>query len=161
MKIAIVIYDRINLASFASAYDFFHLVDAVSVHTCAFKSDIVDEYGLHITPEISGESLYGYDGIVIPSGVGALSLRYDDIFLSWLRSASSAKLKLSLDLGALLFGGAGFLKQKSAVIRGGYKNALSEYCDVASDMTFLSSGDVISAVEFSTGLKDLLLSYLD
>ncbi|BCX79863.1 hypothetical protein [Campylobacter sp. 19-13652] len=160
MKISIIVYDRFNLASFASAYEFFHSLEGASVQVCAFKPDIMDEHGIHVLPSISAESLYGCDVLVVPSGVGALSLRHDDIFLSWLRSSSSARVKLGLDLGVLLFGGAGFLKGKSAVIRGGYKNALSEYCDVASETTFISSDDIISAVGFSAGLRELIISRL-
>lgn len=161
MKIAIIMYDRMSLASFAEAYDFFAKLDGVSVQACAFKQDIRDEYGLSIQPSVHGESLYGADVLVVPSGLGALGLRHDDIFLSWIRSASSARLKLGLDLGSLILGGAGFLDDKTAVIRGGYKNALSEYCEVVEDSTFIQNGDIISATSFTLGLREFLSGFAE
>lgn len=158
MKATIIMYDRMSLGSFAEAYDFFYTIDGINIQACAFKQNISDEYGIGLLSPIYGESLYGTDILIIPNGLGALGLRYDDIFLSWIKSASTAKIKLGLDLGTLIFGGAGFLSDKTAVIRGGYKNALSEYCEVADGCTFMQSDDIISATHFTTGLKELFLS---
>ncbi|MGG7074163.1 DJ-1/PfpI family protein [Campylobacter sp. 9BO] len=152
MKIALVMYDKMNLANFATLMAFFKGFDGVRLKTCAFKNEVVCELGVRLHPDIFGESIYGADMIVIPDGLGALSLRYDEIFLSWIKSGSSAKLKFGFDLGSLIFAGAGFLEGKSAAIRGGYKNALSEYCTISEHKICFDEG-VISASEFSDELK--------
>ncbi|CAD7287471.1 hypothetical protein LMG7974_00350 [Campylobacter majalis] len=159
MNVAVVMYDRINLISLANVLSFVKSFQKAKIKTCAFKPEIVDEYGLKITPEVSGESIYGADIIIIPDGIGALNLRHDEIFLSWIKSASNAKVKLGFDLGTLIFAGAGFLNNKSACIRGGYKNALSEYCDV-SDTKVCESGDVISVSEWGDEIKAILAKIL-
>lgn len=148
MKIAILLYDKINLLNFAQLYSFLHSFKSASVKTYAFKSEITDELGLKIQPEIYAESLYGADMLVIPDGVGALSARYDEIFLSWVKSAFNAKFKIGFDLGALILGGAGFLENKEACIRGGYKNALNEYCAINDNNLCVSAG-IITASHFS------------
>ncbi|MCR4942517.1 MAG: hypothetical protein K5978_06990 [Campylobacter sp.] len=155
MKIAVVMYDKINLVNFANLMVFLHSFANANVKTCAFKPEIVDELGIRLHPEIYGESIYGADMVIVPDGIGALSLRYDDIFLSWIKSASYTKLKFGFDLGSLILAGAGFLDGKEACIRGGYKNALSQYCDV-SDEKICHSKDVLSACEWNEELKTVL-----
>ncbi|CAD7288878.1 DJ-1/PfpI family protein [Campylobacter suis] len=160
MKIALVMYDKMNLANFAMLMAFFKSFEGVRLKTCAFKNEVVCELGVRLHPDVFGESIYGADMIVIPDGLGALSLRYDEIFLSWIKSGSSAKLKFGFDLGSLIFAGAGFLEEKSAAIRGGYKNALSEYCSV-SEHKICFDKDMISASEFSQELQLKLSKLLE
>lgn len=160
MNIAIVMYDKINLISLASAIGYFKDLPNARLKTCAFKREIVDEYGLKIQPEVFAESIYGANLLVIPDGIGAISLRYDEIFLSWIKSAKATDMKIGLDLGSLIFGGAGFLKDKKATIRGGYKNALSEYCEVCDDK-FCQSGDIISISNFNDEAKNTLNQILN
>ncbi|MBR8464539.1 hypothetical protein KDD93_08180 [Campylobacter sp. faydin G-24] len=159
-KVAILMYDKVNLQSFASIYAFLHGFDRVSVKCYAFKPEITDEFGLRLHPEIHSESLYGVDLLVVPDGIGALSLRYDEIFLSWVKSGFSAKVKIGLDLGSLVLGGAGFLENRSAVVRGGYKNALSEYCEVIGG-EYCEDYGIYSSIGLTQSLKNRLNEILE
>lgn len=159
MKTAIVIYDKINLLSFAQIWQMFSADLRSNVKICAFKSEIVDEHGLKISPEIYGESLYGYDCVIVPDGMGALGLRYDEIFLSWIKSASSAKLKIAFDLGTLIYAGAGFLEGKKACVRAGYKNALKEYCEF-SEEKICQNDEILTICEWSKEAKEKLTEIL-
>ncbi|MDO5046123.1 hypothetical protein [Campylobacter sp.] len=159
MKTAIVIYDKINLLSLAQVWQMFPANLRSDVKICAFKSEIADEHGLKISPQIYGESLYGYDTIIIPNGLGTLTLRYDEIFLSWIKSASSAKLKIAFDLGALIYGAAGFLEGKTACVRAGYKNALKEYCEFSEEKICQKDG-VITICDFDKFAQDKLAEIL-
>lgn len=160
MKIAIVVFDKINLISLANINHALHeLGSGYSISVCAFKSEIVDEYGLRITPQVYAESLFGYDAIVIADGVGSLTARYDEIFLSWIRSASRAKVKIALDLGALILGGAGFLQDKKACVRAGYKNALKEYCEFV-DEPICQSDEIVTISEFNADARRFLSEIL-
>lgn len=145
MKSCIVIYDRVNLLSFAKIYDVL-VRSKIDFEVVALRSDVCDEKGLRLNPTRHSESLYGYNMVIVPDGTGALNLRYDDIFLSWIRSAGGTNLLVGLDLGVLILGGAGFLEGKSAVVRGGYKNALSEFCMVEQG-EFVKDKNVISMVD--------------
>lgn len=159
MKTAIVIYDKVNLLSFAQIWQMFPADLRSDVKICAFKSEIVDEHGLKISPQIYGESLYGYDCVIVPDGVGALGLRYDEIFLSWIKSSLSARVKISFDLGTLIFGAAGFLSGKSACVRAGYKNALKEYCEFSEDK-ICQNGEIFTICEWSKEAKEKLAEIL-
>ena len=59
---------------------FLHKFEGFNIKTYALKPEIVDEFGVRLHPEIYAESLYGVDILVVPDGVGALGLRYDEIF---------------------------------------------------------------------------------
>ncbi|QKG29671.1 DJ-1/PfpI family protein [Campylobacter sp. RM16187] len=160
MKIAIVVYDRINLVSLAEIWSLLsNLQTKHDVKICAFKSEIVDEHGLKIVPQIYSESLYGYDVVIIPDGLGVLSLRHDEIFLSWIRSAGRARLKIALDLGALIFGGAGFLEGRGACLRAGYKNAIGEYAKFIN-ANMCEDGDIVTICELNSVTKDRLAEIL-
>ena len=159
MKVGILMFDRINLLSFAKIYDFLHKFEGFNIKTYALKPEIVDEFGVRLHPEIYAESLYGVDILVVPDGVGALGLRYDEIFLSWIKSSASAKFKIGFDLGVLILGGAGFLEDREACIRGGYKNALSGYCEV-NDAKMCESRGAISVSEFDDEIKEQLAKIL-
>ncbi len=159
MKIGIVLYDKVNLLNFAQISDFVRGLEGARVKTYALKPEIVDEVGLRLHPEIYAESLYGLEAIIVPDGIGALSLRYDEIFLSWIKGALGAKFKIGLDLGVLILGGAGFLKGREAAIRGGYKNALSEYCEFI-DAKMCDSDGVISICELNSEVRNALSEIL-
>ena len=159
MKVGILMFDKLNLLSFAKIYDFLHKFENFNIKTYALKPEVVDEFGVRLHPEIYAESLYGVDILVVPDGVGALGLRYDEIFLSWVKSSASAKFKIGFDLGVLILGGAGFLEDREACIRGGYKNALSDYCDV-NDAKMCERRGVISVREFDDRIKEQLTTML-
>ncbi|ALV24098.1 hypothetical protein CIG2463D_0498 [Campylobacter iguaniorum] len=153
MKCCIVIYDKVNLLSFAKIHDFFAR-KKLDFDVVSLRDSVVCEHEFRLFSPRHSESLYGYDIVALPDGMGALNLRYDDIFLSWIKSASNAKVKLAIDLGALIYAGAGFLESKSAVIRGGYKNALGEYCSV-SDVEFYKNEDIISMLDTPFAWQEL------
>lgn len=158
MKIAIIMYDKMSLLSFSQIYEFFKRSN-FSLDCCALKYEIIDEFGLKITPNIHSESLDGYDIVVFPGGIGALSLRYDDIFLSWIRSSKNAKIKISCDMGAFILGAARMLEDKKVCIRAGYINALGEYCE-PSDSNACFCEDVFSFSEFDDDVVFRLEEYL-
>lgn len=134
MKAAIVMYDKLNLLNFAQINGFLRRFDGVRVQTYALKPEIIDECGTRVHAQVCGDSLYGADVLIVPDGVGALGLRYDEIFLSWIKSGASARVKLGFDLGALILGGAGWLAGGAACVRAGYKNAIGEYCEFSQEI---------------------------
>lgn len=153
MKACVIMYNKMNLSSFARIYEFLHKIQ-IRTFSLALRAEILDEFGLKITPQIIGESLDKYDIVAIPSGFGALDLIYDDIFLAWIKTAFNAKIKITDDMGALIFGACAMLKNKSVCIRAGYINALKQYCD-ALDMDDYLDADTFSFREFNqnTALK--------
>ena len=52
MKVGILMFDKINLLSFAKIYDFLHKFEGFNIKTYALKPEIVDEFGVRLHPEI-------------------------------------------------------------------------------------------------------------
>ena len=52
MKVGILMFDKINLLSFAKIYDFLHKFEDFNIKTYALKPEIVDEFGIRLHPEI-------------------------------------------------------------------------------------------------------------
>lgn len=154
MKTCVVLYDKVNLLSFATIYDFL-CKNGIKFETRSQREITKDEKGLNLFAQAHSESLYGFDVVFFPDGLGALNLRHDSIFLSWIRSSSEARYKISFDLGSVILGAAGFLENKSAVIRGGYKNALREYCEIKDDEISMQDG-VITTLNFNQNLEEIL-----
>ncbi len=148
MKVAFVLYDRVSYVDFFGFYDVIvGLKDECDVfyNVCALKDEIKDEHGLKLLPETIGESLDGYDMVFIPGGVGAKTLIYDDIFLSWLKSAKHAKYKVCSSSGTLLLGASGLLKDKEVASRKEYEGLLKPFCKECKSEKIVLDADIISS----------------
>ncbi|CZE47755.1 hypothetical protein [Campylobacter geochelonis] len=93
MKVAIVIYDKFDLVNLAEFNEFFKDERKFDTKIYAFKGEIVDKFGVCIKVENSASSLYGSDILVVCDGKNQ-SLVYDEIFLSWLKSAFDVRYKI-------------------------------------------------------------------
>ncbi|PID48108.1 MAG: thiamine biosynthesis protein ThiJ [Proteobacteria bacterium] len=158
MKIAFVLYDRLTYLNFFGFYDVITRLRDLGIDenlrwkTCALKDEIKDDKGLRILPDVVGESLDGYDLVFIPGGIGARTLQYDDIFLSWIKSARNARCKVSVCTGALLFGAARLIKDKRATTSKNNLDLLGPYCKEVVSQRVVEDGDFISATGVSASL---------
>lgn len=157
MKLAFVLYDNLTMLDFIGFYDpltrLKKFLPNLQLTTCALKSEIKDSFGLQLKPQVVGESLYGYDGVFFPGGLGTRVLMNDDIFISWIKSSKNAKLKISVGSGALLLGAAGFLKDKKATTSSSCFELLKPFCkEVADEQIVEDDGIITSGVSCSLGL---------
>jgi len=159
MRIAFVLYDRVNLLDFAGTYDALMrlktlgFIENLSCSTCALKDEIRDNHGLRITPSNSQESLDGYDIVLVPGGIGSRTLAQDEIFLAWLRSSRSAPIKIGICTGALLLAAAGFLKDKSATTHPDAMELLSSYgVKTVDDRRVVDEGEVLTCKGVSASI---------
>jgi len=84
--------------------------------------------------------------------MGTRPLQTDSGFIEWLRTASSAKLKISVCTGALLLGAAGFLRGKRATTHPNALKDLEPYCDKVLTDRIVDEGNVITGSGVSTSL---------
>lgn len=159
MRIAFVLYDRVNLLDFAGAYDALMrlktlgFIESLTCNTCALKDEILDIHGLRITPSNSQESLDGYDMVLIPGGIGSRTLAQDEIFLAWLRSSRSAPIKVGICSGALLLAAAGFLKDKSATTHPQAQDLLASYgVKTVNEKRVVDEGDILTCKGVSASI---------
>lgn len=151
MKVGFVIYDGMTTLDFIGVYDpvtrlkTMGFMPALEWEVCARSGAVKDGSGLQFTPTKIGESLRGYDMLIVPGGFGSRKLVDDPEFIGWLRTGSPCKFKVSVCTGALLLGSAGFLKGKTATTHRTAFKELERYCSSVVDCRIVDEGDVITA----------------
>lgn len=151
MKIAFVIYDIMTAMDFIGVYDavirlkLMNFMPDVEWEICAHTQEVIDGNGLRITPTKAGESLEGYDLVIVPGGYGSRKLVDDSAFITWLQTAEACRLKASVCTGSILLGAAGFLKGKRATTHQSSFDQLRPYCEEVVDMKVVDEGNVITA----------------
>jgi cyclohexyl-isocyanide hydratase len=151
MKIAFVIYDVMTTMDFIGVYDALvrlktmKFMPDVEWEICAYTKEVVDGTGLRITPTKAGESLAGYDMVIVPGGYGSRTLARDNAFVAWLQTSEACRLKASVCTGSILLGAAGFLKGKRATTHPSSFDELRPFCEEVVDKRVVDEGDVITA----------------
>ncbi|AIR79764.1 hypothetical protein Q4Y15_000875 [Campylobacter fetus] len=144
MKSCIVLYDGISMLSFAKIYDFF-IANSVDFEVASLREEITCEGSFKLNSPNYSQSLYGYDIVVFPDGTGALNLSYDDIFLSWIKSANDAKIKIAINRASLIIKEAG-LFHRQLFMNDDKVTAICEFC---------VDKDVISMADTSASWQEL------
>lgn len=161
MKAALIVFDRMTYLDFVGFYDAVTRLKSMGIlpefdwRICSNVERVSDDRGPHgmtMIPESVMEPLDGYDLLYVPGGMGSRTLKEDAAFLSWLRTAKSAKLKVSVCTGALLMGAAGFLKDKRATTHPSALGDLRPYCGKVMDERIVDEGDVITGSGVATSL---------
>jgi transcriptional regulator GlxA family with amidase domain len=158
MKIAFVVFDRMTSLDFIGFYDpvtrlkSMKIIDDFEWRICATTECVVDDRGLRIGADAIAEPLSSYDMVFVPGGFGTRSLQQDRNFVDWLRTAATARLKVSVCTGALLLGAAGFLRGKRATTHPGALKELEQYCQVVVRERVVDEGDTITAGGVSSAI---------
>ena len=161
MKAALIVFDRMTYLDFVGFYDAVTRLKSMSIlpdfdwRICSNVERVSDDRGVHgmtMIPESIMEPLDGYDLLYVPGGMGSRTLKEDSAFLAWLRTAKSAKLKVSVCTGALLLGAAGFLEGKRATTHPSALGDLGPYCGKVMDERIVDEGDVITGSGVATSL---------
>jgi len=150
-RIAFVVYDRMTVLDFIGIYDpltrlkSMGFLPALTWDVCAMQPVARDDRGLSLNATRFNEPLGGYHILVVPGGFGARTLKDDPRFVTWLKTAAPADLKVSVCTGALLLGAAGFLRDKRATTHPAEYDALRPYCAEVVEKRIVDAGNVITA----------------
>jgi transcriptional regulator GlxA family with amidase domain len=151
MKAAFVVFDRVTSLDFIGFYDPVTRLKSMNIvadfewRVCALTSQVVDDRGLRIHADAVGEPLSAYDLLFVPGGFGTRELQRDAGFLGWLKTAAAVPLKVSVCTGALLLGGAGFLRGRRATTHPGVYRELEPYCAAVVEERVVDEGDLVTA----------------
>jgi cyclohexyl-isocyanide hydratase len=88
----------------------------------------------------------------VPGGFGTRTLQHDRSFLDWLKTAQSARLKVSVCTGALLLGAAGFLQGRRATTHPSAYKELKPYCAAVVEERVVDEGDIITGRGVSSAI---------
>ena len=83
--------------------------------------------------------------VIVPGGFGSRKLSKDADFITWLKTAESCLLKVSVCTGALILGAAGFLKNMKATTHPSAFEELRKYCLQVENSRIVDEGEVIIA----------------
>jgi cyclohexyl-isocyanide hydratase len=158
MRTAFVIFDRMTSLDFIGIFDPLGRLRTMGIlpdfewAVCAVTDTVTDDRGLRFLPDRVGQTLEGFDLVVIPGGYGTRALQHDTAFLAWLRTASGVPLKVSVCTGALLLGAAGFLAGKRATTHPNSLKELEPYCAEVRSERLVDAGDVLTASGVTAGI---------
>ena len=159
MKIAYVIYDDITWLDFIGVYDPVSRLSSLgylpdlSWEVCGLKQSARDSNGLEMNVGKVGETLSGYDAIIVPGGLGTRNLiESDPGFIEWLKTAARVPYKISVCTGSLLLGAAGFLTDKKATTHFNEYETLKKYCRMVLPDRIVEDGKTITAGAVSSSI---------
>ncbi|MNC05933.1 Isonitrile hydratase [compost metagenome] len=168
MKIGFILFDGMTFLDFAGFYDVicrlgqFEAGKGLEWDICGVSDEVTDELGLSMKISRVMPDLSAYDLVFVPGGLGTRKLRYDEVFINWLRGAAAAPYKVSVCTGSLLLGAAGFLHASSATTHPSAYELLEPYCRNVVKARIVQDGNVITGggVSASIDLGLYVLSLL-
>jgi len=158
MKAAFVVFDRMTSLDFIGFYDpvtrlkSMKIMDDFEWRICSTTKSVVDDRGLRIEANTVAEPLDSYDMVFLPGGFGTRTLQNDRAFVDWLKTAKSARLKVSVCTGALLLGAAGFLRDRRATTHPSAYKELEPYCGSVVQERVVDEGDIVTAGGVSSAI---------
>lgn len=157
MKIAFIQFNGMTMLDLIGFYDTvmrlprFSTIDVRS-DLCAMTEEVSDEYGLITKTQKVRPDLADYDLVFVPGGFGTRDLRFNLEFITWLRSANTARQKVSVCTGSLLFGAAGFLSERRATTHPSAYELLAPYCREVVNSRIVPDGDIVTGGGVSTSI---------
>ncbi|MDF2935260.1 MAG: thiamine biosynthesis protein ThiJ [Paenibacillaceae bacterium] len=170
MKIAFVLFDGVTFLDFIGFYDVIHRLRGFEAtrdttwDVCGLTEEIADEQGLAVKVSRVRPDLSAYDMVFVPGGMGTRKLRYDEVFMEWLKGAEEARYKVSVCTGSLLLGAAGFLEGRKATTHPRAYELLEPYCRevvparIVRDGQVITAGGVASSIDLGLYVIKLLVS---
>ena len=159
MKIAFIVFDGITWLDIIGVYDpitrlkSLGYMPELSWDICSYKNEVSDNFGLRMVTTRIKPNLAEYDAVIVPGGLGARRLQFDNDFVDWIRTSLRVKYKVSICTGALIFGAAGYLRNKKATTHFLELNTLRPYCKnvvqerIVEDGTVITSGGVSASID--------------
>ncbi len=150
MRMAFVLFDGMTTMDFVGFYEGVSWVailkakENVSWTFCANKAEVSDDRGLTIKANEILPDLGAFDLVFLPGGHATRTLRNDEEFISWIRTAEGARYKVSVCTGALLLGAAGFLEGKKATTNSSAYDLLAPYCGEVIKARAVREGDTFT-----------------
>jgi transcriptional regulator GlxA family with amidase domain len=151
-RIAFLVFPRLTMLDLVGGYDALRRIATmgidgdVSHRIIGTEPEIVDETGLMLKPDAVYADLRDFDLLYVPGGFGTRSLMNDPRLLDYLRTWGRQRPIASVCTGALLLGGAGYLKGRRATTHHNAFDLLRPLCgEVVTDRRVVDEDPVITA----------------
>lgn len=160
IKVAILIYEGVELLDFAGPGEVFAATEGFSVYTVGVEEKpVISQRFLTLVPAYTLDNCPSPDVLVIPGGELEYLLDHKPL-LQWIRALSiKVRHLLSVCTGAALLASAGLLHERKATTLSGYKERLQELAPTANilqDARLADNGQVITTAGVSAGIDGAL-----
>lgn len=160
IKVAILVYEGVELLDFAGPGEVFAATEGFSVYTVGVEEKpVISQRFLTLIPAYTLDNCPSPDVLVIPGGELEYLLDYKPL-LQWIRALSiKARHLLSVCTGAGLLASAGLLHERKATTFSGYKERLQELAPTANilqDARLADNGQIITTAGVSAGIDGAL-----
>lgn len=158
MKFALVLFNGVTFLDFVGFYDVIYRLNlfepskGTTWDICGLTDEVTDELGMKVKVNVIRPDLSQYDFVFIPGGMGTRKLREDKEFIDWIKTAEAVPYKASVCTGSLLWGAAGFLKDKKATTHPNVYDLLEPYCAEVVKARIVKDGNVITAGGVATSI---------
>lgn len=158
MRIALILFNGVTFLDFVGFYDVIYRLNqfdqtkGATWDICGVTEEVTDELGMKVKVNVIKPDLSGYDLVFIPGGMGTRKLKDDADFIDWIKTAGPVKYKVSVCTGSLLWGAAGFLKDKKATTHPNVYDLLEPYCLEVIPSRIVKDGNVITAGGVATSI---------
>lgn len=158
MKFALVLFNGVTFLDFVGFYDVIYRLNlfepskGTTWDICGLTDEVTDELGMKVKVNVIRPDLSQYDFVFIPGGMGTRKLREDKEFVDWIKTAEAVPYKASVCTGSLLWGAAGFLKDKKATTHPNAYDLLEPYCAEVVKARIVKDGNVITAGGVATSI---------
>jgi len=172
-KIAILVFDNVELLDIAGPHDVFATAAALhpgtpppyEVATASPRpGPVTSSSGLEFTPALDLKALKGIDTLLIAGGAGIHDLCKDRAMLRWLRATAPKVRRLgSICTGAFLLGAAGLLDGRRAVTHWNWCDRLAAHhpgIAVERDPIYISDRGIWTSAGVTAGL-DMALAMIE
>ncbi|MFW6458790.1 MAG: DJ-1/PfpI family protein [Halodesulfurarchaeum sp.] len=155
MNVAFCAFDGMTALDFVGAYDPITRLDRMEFRplewdVCA-RTESVSTDGLSLEVDRVEPDLGEYDLVFVPGGTATRTLRHDEGFVEWIRTASDSEYVTSVCTGSLLLGAAGLLEGKRATTHPSAYDLLGEYADVV-DERVVHDGSIVTGRGVSSSI---------
>lgn len=162
-KVAILVFDEVEVLDFCGPFEVFAVTGAPSeekpfdVFTVAeTAAPITARNGLSVNPNFTFADCPQADILIIPGGYGTRPLMHHQATLDWIKAqAANAELVMSVCTGALLLAKIGLLEGLTATTHWGALDLLREVAPnttIQSDTRFVDNGRVLLSAGISAGI---------
>lgn len=158
MKIGLVLFNGVTFLDLVGFYDviyrlkLFEPTKSTTWDLCGLTEEVTDELGMNVKVNVVNPDLAQYDLVFIPGGMGTRSLRNDEAFINWIKTAETVKYKVSVCTGSLIWGAAGFLHNVKATTHPNAYQLLKPYCKEVVNARIVKDGTVITAGGVTTSI---------
>ena len=158
MKVAFIVFDGLTVLDFVGFYDPITRLKTMGFmpdlewRVCARAPEVSDGTGIRLRVDAVGQPLDGYDMIFIPGGMGTRTLKDDEEFVGWIRSAAPCRYKVSVCTGSLILGAAGFLEGRAATTHPAAYDLLAAYTPNVSRERIVDEGNLITGGGVSSSI---------